>query len=281
MRLERYGEWMRRCLGGQLGFGDELWAFPSNYPTIVRLRKLLQKHGRNPDLEDLTYYASRDLIVEVIEAAGAVEYAVQRLEAAAAEAQKWVIDNTPPRAPGEARPQFGEWAGAPTVRLAYLDFNSAVVWVRGMQERLDRGGKPSTVTRLLRRIPILRGYFPAPVRAGLVNVLAEGRLRNDVRSAHARFLKRTKEARLLANFGLHASRVQQNAGTSAAEVLDNRTIVLRMPDRVTRPVEIFDEFTFTEGREIIGYTNDLLTAVDDLIDALLDAFERARPVRFG
>src|SRR5712691_3711239 len=124
MRLERYGEWIRRCLGGRLGFGDELWAFPPNYPTIVRLRKVMQKQGRNPDLEDLTYYASRDLIVEVIEAAGAVEYAVQRLEAAAAEAQKWVIDNTPPRVPGEARPQFGEWAGAPTVRLAYLYFNS-------------------------------------------------------------------------------------------------------------------------------------------------------------
>ncbi len=258
MRPERYGEWMSRSLCGQLGSGNELWAFPSDYPTLVHLRRVWQKLGRKCDFNDLTYYASRDLILEVIEAAGAVEYAVQRLETAAVEAQKWVTDHPWPLVPGA--PRQGTSA-PPTVRLAYLDFNSVVVWVRGVQERLDRKAGLS--------------------RAGLVNVLAERRLRKDVRSAHSKFLNRTKEARFLANFGLHASRVQRNAGTASAEVLDDRTIVLRMPDRVTKSVEVFDEFTFTEGREIVGYANELLTAVDDLIDALLDAFDQARPKRFG
>lgn len=56
-----------------------------------------------------------------------------------------------------------------------------------------------------------------------------------------------------------------------------------IPGAKDEVVEVFDEFTFTEGREIVGYANELLTAVDDLIDALLDAFEheQARLVRFG
>lgn len=54
-----------------------------------------------------------------------------------------------------------------------------------------------------------------------------------------------------------------------------------IPGAKDEVVEVFDEFTFTEGREIVGYANELLTAVDDLIDALLDAFDQARPKRFG
>jgi hypothetical protein len=221
------------------------------------------------------------MIAEVIEAAGALEYAVSKLEAAAADAQRWVQDHDVP-APAGPRPTHGAWTSAPpTVRHVYLEFMSVVVWARGIQERLDNASPDrSLVRRVLRRIPLLRKRFPRPPRAGLANVLAAGQLRDEVRRAHAIYLKRTKEARLFANLGLHASRIQQNAGTAAAEVMDDLRIVFRIPDRVTRPVETFDEFTFAEGREAIGYVNDLLAAVDELLDAVLGAFERARPARF-
>lgn len=280
MRPPRYQQWTGRYIGERLGFGDELWDFPPDYPGFAELRRR-RNLGRSADDHDLVYYASSTLILDIIEAAGAVEYAVMKLEAAAAEAQQWVLDNLPALQPEVTRPQYGSWAGAPSVRPAYLEFNSVVVWVRGIQDRMDRGAGASALSRVLRRIPIVRRRVPRRTRAGLINVLARGSLKDEVRRAHRAFRRQTGEARLLANFGLHAARVQQNAGSAAAEILDDGSIVLRIPDRVTRPVDLFAEFSFTQGRDALRYANELLAAVDALMEALLGAFERARPKRFS
>ncbi len=95
------------------------------------------------------------------------------------------------------------------------------------------------------------------------------------------FRGRTSDARYLANFVLHAALSIPGGGTPIGLVTKDGHLILQVPDRLTRPVEIFDEFTFDEGREARTYVAELLRAVEDFVDGLLDAFERARPARFG
>ena len=77
--MARYHEWVRRALQGQLGVGDELWTDVSSHPAFARLEAIARRGGRSLDAGDISYGIHRTLLLNVIHAAGGIEYTVGKL----------------------------------------------------------------------------------------------------------------------------------------------------------------------------------------------------------
>jgi hypothetical protein len=284
---------MRRVIADQLTSAGELWSVPADHPARARLRpmriesrrKLEREYGLQPESEAetesaLEYYITRSLLQDVVDAAGAVEYSLQKLIAAADEAQTWVDTYLPARPAGEPAPTNGAWASTTEVRLAYLELANLLTWIRAVDERMDRSAPGAPWRALIRALPVLRRLIRPRPRVGLLNCLAPGLLRDEVIAALKTYRRRTSDARLLANYALHAAFIP-GGGTPSGLIADDGRLLLRVPDRRRRSAEIFDEFTFESGREARTYAAELLAAVEEFVEALVAAFGRARPTRFG
>lgn len=56
--------------------------------------------------------------------------------------------------------------------------------------------------------------------------------------------------------------------------------MLQVPDSPPGPVDLWEQFTFHQKRDAVGFANEMLDAVDDLVEEILSGFERAMPERF-
>ncbi len=286
MALTRLQRWLIRYISRRLDFAGEFWSVPQNHPARKSLRALIANADRragvkctSSDIESsVEYYITRTLLLDVIDAAGAVEFSVEKLIAAAAAAQT-ATDAIYGGVLLAHRPSGQTWSTGPEVRVAYLEFTNGLIWTRSLDERMDRGTPSPRWLAALRRLPLVGRRFTIPARVGLVNCLAPGQLRDDVERSFTEFRRRTADARALANYSLHAALVP-GGGTPRGLVADDGRIILRIPDS-RRRYEIFDEFEYRENREALAYAKELLAAVEKLVDEMLDAFDRARPARFG
>ena len=89
-----------------------------------------------------------------------------------------------------------------------------------------------------------------------------------------------KDSRLFANYALHAGAVP-GGGTPRADILPDGRLLARLPDPVTRPILSWEEFTFTEDRDMLTYATELMKNVETFIDKVLNAFAADRPERVG
>ena len=87
-------------------------------------------------------------------------------------------------------------------------------------------------------------------------------------------------SRWLAAYALHAGAVQ-GGGTLVGEILKDGRIIVPFPDRLQSPVATWEEFDFNEGRDMLTIARDIMAAIEAFIDAVLKAFEDARPPRAG
>jgi hypothetical protein len=135
--MRRQDWWMRlefpSTLAAPLGWGTEYWRRPTEFPEYVALVEASQRLGYpiNPILE-----LTDNLLRDVVSAAAAIEFTVERIEAATATAQSQ-IDSMGTASP-ELEPEYGVHAAVEAISPAYLDFNNLLSWIRALEERIRR-----------------------------------------------------------------------------------------------------------------------------------------------
>ena len=236
-------EWFQRGL--PLIIGDELWGPAEGHPAFQFLALVWgdPSHAR--------YQLNQNLVIDVIQAAAAIEYVVTRLDAALDEAD---------RAANRARLAYPDIRGIadPAIEQAKIEFINLVTWTRNLGDRLKRGGRAKGDTPL--------GLLPAmnpdhPTYARICKLY---------RGFNAKVLA---DAKRLANFGLHAS--VWPYPLAAAPLSDQGTVILRVPDRSPKDVYVAQQFTYGDGREARTYARFLLVFVADFMDKLLSEFEES------
>jgi hypothetical protein len=263
-RHVRYYRWMRRLLL-PLDSGTELWIDPRTRPDFAAWEALAHRRGEEADASSLGYFMTRTLLHDVLFAAGSVEAEFLRLGDALADAQEWT-DNArqelPQRDDIERAPEFREHTGAPSLLDGHFAFWNLLSGLRAVQDRVDRRFRPGRAERV-----------------GLLPAMASGPRRDRVADALARFQTRTKDTRAFANFVLHSGTIP-GGGTPRAEVQGDGRIRVPLPDAPTGAITTWEEFEFTQGRDMWTYAEDMMVAVEQFIDEVLSAFEDHVPERF-
>ena len=249
-----------------LGDGSELWVEPSTRPDYAEWESLARKRGDNdPDPDSIGYHMTRTLIYDLLFAAGGVETELLRLHDALGAAQEWTnwARQQIPRDESVARgPEYREGTGAPSLLDAHYAFWNLLAWTRAVQERIDRPYKPGSKDR-----------------AGLLPAVAPAPLRTRIHKALNTFRDRTKDTRYFANYVLHSGAIP-GGGSPRAEVEPDGHIWLRLPDPPTNHITTWEEFEFTQRRDMVKYAEDLMEAVAQTIDEILAAFADHVPERF-
>lgn len=96
--MPRYLEWIRRYVAGGLG-GGELWADVSAHPAVPRLQAIPRPHLDRLSDGGITFRITWPLLLDIIHAAGGVEYTVEKLLAALDVVQQWTDERSVPGEP--------------------------------------------------------------------------------------------------------------------------------------------------------------------------------------
>jgi hypothetical protein len=260
--VTRYLEWPRRVLNGQLGVGSELWADVSAHPAAARLEAVAQSHGRTVDPDEIAYHITRSLLLDVIHAAGGVEYTVERLLSALHEVQQWTdgwVDVLPP--PDREPPEEGSWVGAGRWDVSF-EVSNLLVWARTLGERLENKINQGGVE----------------VKIGLLPALAQGDLKHQVARFHDELARWLRAEGYLANYTLHVGRL--HGGTPMLRLDTDGQARFLLPDRPAGRIWSWEEFTYRQNRDARAVGEDLLRRVEHFMDGLLASFELHRPERF-
>jgi hypothetical protein len=264
LSLERYYQWGRRLYnpvaGLLLDFGSELWAPLRDHPAYDWVVAQSRTDSVERNDADIGYFLTRNLLANVVHAAGGIEYTVEKIKTAIRSAQASLDEN--PFPPGPV-PELGRGFSDVPVDHANYEFLNLLAWTKSLEERLDR------------RVPGSK-----TMRLGLLPALAPNTmLRPRVLEAVAKLRKEALDiaTRYLANFAGHASAIPY-PGT-AAKVSEDDRIVIPIPDPPSNWVELFDQLKYTDGRDLESFAEELLAAVERFMDSLLGAFEDAAQVR--
>jgi hypothetical protein len=255
----------------RLGGGYETWILdPERYEGSEALRATLRTPTtpgtlkRSSTKRDLAYELVDNLLGEVLAAAGGVEQSIMSLRSSIAEAQAYADQHVKKPIPG-----VPHGIGHPSIPKAWYDFANLLSWARVLEERLDR--RPAQ-----RR---LRPGAPLLPNQGLVNAVKPVRLKNRV----DRLLSDLRagpvgEARLLANFTLHSALVRDP--NSGAWLGPGGKVIMPIPDKSAAPIAHRKTLTWNDGRDALAFAEELWASVDDFMEHLIEAFERATPRRF-
>jgi hypothetical protein len=263
MRL--YYEWLRRSVaivsGLPVGAPGELWRVVPMHPANDWVIETANATGRSYDDSGLAYYTARTLIRDVLHAAGAIEYTVERLDAAAAAVQAYA-DKHEVTSVSEDVPTG---LGGPEVEDAYLEYANFLNWLRTLRDRMRSRDPRSRAT--LGLIPALNPEMP---------------LRRKVETIFDRFERDPMIAgeAMLTNFGLHLHALPGGGTPTATMTTDGRARLL-IPDKPTEPVYLFDQFTYNDQRELVAFAHDVLDRVASFISELLSALEEGTAQAMG
>jgi hypothetical protein len=159
--MSRYQEWTRRSFSISLGFG-ELWGDLSEHPAVPRLQALARTHGRPVDESEIAYRITRSFMLDVIHAAGGIEYTVEKLLAALNAVQQWSNEHALPS------PDMPELEVSPERWDVSFEVSNLVVWARTLVERLESKTRKRGIE----------------VKIGLLPALADGDLKDGVQRFH-------------------------------------------------------------------------------------------------
>lgn len=122
--------------GAPLDWGTELWNWDiSRFESAAAIESAFRRIGRPFDNDNLLYYATRTLLTDVVDAAGGVERAYDRLrqamECAQARSEEWASQSGRP---------FPENAGMSdgSVEDAWYSTEELIIWTRVLLDRLRR-----------------------------------------------------------------------------------------------------------------------------------------------
>jgi hypothetical protein len=260
---QRLSEWFRRssfpsASKVRLGAGAELWdSDPTHYEGWSNLRDRLIALGRKPSKRLLAYYMSDHLLDDVLAAAGGVEDAIGQLRSAVSELERWVSEQG-----FRATPEVPHGLGHDASTAAWYALANVISWARALEERLDRP-------------PVDRKKFP---RQGLVPAVRPERLQKRVTVLLADLRRGpVGETRPPANFTLHAAMLRHPY--SGALLDPTGGVRLPIPDAPPRRIANWHLFTWADDRDGVAFAEELWLSVQDFIDALLTAFEKAVPRR--
>jgi hypothetical protein len=248
-----------------LDFGQELWKWdPIRYESAAGIRASLSAVGRPADTDAVMYYVTRNLVMDVIDAAGGIERAHARFTEAMATAQatyeQWQqqhLANNPGYVPSTDTGMADE-----SVEDAWYSLEEMLIWTRILEDRLKRNPPPRT------RLP----------DQGLIPALSDGPRRNVVIAVRDRLTAAAfDEARHFANLNLHAHPI--SLGTKNARVRNGR-VGLDFPDAVTAPIHSSVELTYNSRRDGLAIATTIMAAVERFMDEMLTAFETNVPPRF-
>jgi hypothetical protein len=262
---ERAWEWSRRITWGEgrtvpLDWGMELWKWAvSLYESADGIRAALTRAGRPVDDDSILFEATRSLVLDVVDAAGGVEQAHQRLD----KAMEAVRETLARWSAHLGELPEGRGISDPSVEAAWYTVEELLVWSRILDDRLRRRASDS------RRYPSDQGLIPA---------LADGSRRDAVLDARARLLHGgVREARYLSGLNLHMQSTQ--AGSKSGRVSSGR-VILRFPDHVSAPIDHRWQLTYVEGRDVVSFADGLMASVERFMDEMILAFEKNLPERF-
>jgi hypothetical protein len=245
-------------VNASLSWGTERWRPAQEFPEYDAL---MEARTRLSFPIDPPYELTQHLLEEVVAAAAAIEYSVEKLEEATTSAQS-VIDSWDP-AWASPEPEHGSYVGIDSLWSAYAEFNNLLTWIRALEERIARkdpvfGNRP---------VGLLPSLAPGPLQTRVTTLVAD--LKHDL----------LNDARPLTNYVLHASVLPQPM-SSTARVRDGR-LFLAIPDRASSATRIRTRFdlSFNDNRTADGFAREALETVARFIDDLLDAFEDNTPER--
>ncbi len=232
----------------------------SRYESAPGIATALQRAGRSFDDDDVLYYATRNLLMDVVDAAGGVERAHIRIHESMVLAQntydgwqqQW--QNNPATA-GPANIGMSD----PSVEDAWYSLEEMLTWTRVLDDRLRRRGPQGDPDQ------------------GLIPALADGPRRDAIIQARSRLLNSTiNETQHLVNLNLHSQPIM--LGTKSARVRNGR-VVLDFPDRITTLIHHRVELTYNDGRDGVTFADDTMSAVERFMNEMFDAFENNIPPR--
>ncbi len=260
--MPRYDRWMMRVGERQLGAWGEHWADISNTKQYADWRPLAENR-LGPG--GMWYFMTRELLPEVIHAAGGVEREYALLQAAMADVQRFGEEAATrhPYTDPAAKWPLGKNVTPKSMRDVSYSFADMLTWARATEERTDRRYKPG-----------------GRERAGLLPALAPGPLHDAVKAALKDLRAALRDARFFANYMLHSGAVP-GGGTPRAEILPDGRVIARLPDPVPGPVLTWEQFKFTENRDMLTYAAELMTSTEAFTEKVLEAFEANRPARVG
>lgn len=246
--MDRYYEWLGR--GMHLGNLGELWRVVPNNPAN---EWLAEQDGVGDGGGTLAFYTSRTLLLDVLHAAGAIEYTVERINAASAAVQAYANKHGV-RAESEDVPTG---LRTPEVDVAYLEYANLLNWLRTLIDRM-RSQDPYSKAKL--------GLIPA--------LSQEMPLRRAVETVFDRFVRDPVIAAepVLTNFGLHLHALP-GGGTPRATMTTGGRARLLIPDKPAEPIYLFDQFTYQEERELEQFAHAVFDRVEVFVNELLAAFE--------
>jgi hypothetical protein len=245
-----------------LGWGAELWNPVTEHPAYDLKAEELVVAGWVPEEPNVRLFLTEGLLGEVIHAAGAIEYTVEKIEALADAAQA-SYDAQFPRASDAEYPQLGIIAALHEADDAYIEYANLLTWMRALAERVSREPDSDEGNRRL-------GLLPA--------IANDHALKKRVRGGYGRLKSQTLEPeRKLANYALHASAIPH--AQRGVPVDSDWRVHFPIPDPVGEPVYTPTEFTFSLNRELVPFARGILEAVENFMDDLLSAFEDERITR--
>jgi hypothetical protein len=253
---------MSRAHVQQLGVWGEHWADLSGTAQAAAWRRLAAERGVDVDIN---YHMTRVLLDEVLYAAGGAERELGQLTDALADVRRFADEamaHHPVRSP-EEWPRYGWHVSTPSMREASYCFVNLLSWARSTLERTDRPYRPGRVER-----------------AGLLPALAPGQLHDSVETALRDLKAALRDSRFLANYALHAGAVP-GGGSPRADILPDGRLLARIPDLIGDSISTWEEFSFTENRDMLTYAMEVMVGVETFVDAVLDAFAANRPARVG
>ncbi|MEU4536202.1 hypothetical protein AB0G15_15190 [Streptosporangium sp. NPDC023825] len=256
-------EWLKRINFGEgrdvpLDFGVELWKQGLfRYETKDGIVAVLDRLGRPHDPERIMFEVTRSLLDDVVDAAGGVERAYNRLyqamEASREYWDRWKLRELAVPEPGIIDPRLED---------AWYALEELLIWARSMDDRLCRRS-------------VIEGY---KADQGLVPALEDGPRREAVLKARMRLHGAgVQEARFLADLGLHMQ--SSRAGTKSG-VLRKGQIFLPFPDPVTDKIKHRWQLTYDKKRDGVRFADNLMRGVERFMDEMLDAFEEHLPERY-
>jgi hypothetical protein len=262
--LSRTNKWRQAILFPRssavpLDFAQDLWAWDvTRYESVPAIRDARARAGLPTDDAAVLADATRDLVLDVIDAAGGMEWAYELPTQSMAEAQTEYDAYV--RATSAAAGD-GLWS-KPQVEQAAYALDAMLAWARSLGDRL-------------RRKPVVTGYRRDQ---WLVPSLAPGSWKDAIVAARGQLLQSgLAEVEHLANLGLHMQ--SDRGGTKSADIESGR-LVLRFPDPALARVDHRYQLTHTQRRNAETFAADLMGAVGRFMEQLVAAL-RAHPPTTG
>jgi hypothetical protein len=259
---QRHAWWSRTIfpdsVAASLSWGAERWRPPHEFPEY---QALLDGAARLGIPVDARYELTQHLLEEVVAAAAAIEYTVEKLLAAVALADSEVASLQIQWPEGE--PEHGSHISANSLWSAYAEFNDLLTWIRALEERIERKDRAFRN----QAVGLLPSLAKGPLQVRVADLFAD--LKADLLDV----------VRPLTNYVLHAS-VLPAPMSNSARVREGR-LFLEIPDfpKDAKTIRTRFHLSWDDHLTADSFALSALQTISMFVDRLLDAFEANTPER--